>query len=73
MSPQVSPVQEAEATQPKNQTTVTHEALEAISPLGKEIHQKVQLLPEDIAKIDHVEWRLDWKPVQTVSLYPKKS
>ena len=32
-----------------------------------------ELPPEDLAKVDHIEWKLDWKPVLTACLYPKKS
>ncbi len=67
----VSLPQEAVTTQPQNLTPVKSETLEAISQLEKEIHQVLQLPPEDMAKIDHIEWRLDWKPVLSVSLFPK--
>ena len=68
---EVSLAQESVATQPQNLTPVKSETLEAISQLEKEIHQVLQLPPEDRAKIDHIEWRLDWKPVLSVSLFPK--
>lgn len=49
------------------------EMCDALSEFKEEVHSILQLSPEDLAKIDHVECRLDWKPVLTTRLYPKKS
>ena len=53
--------------------TMSSETLDALSSLKDEIHGILQLPPEDLAKVDHIEWKLDWKPVLTACLYPKKS
>ena len=53
--------------------TMSSETLDALSSLKDEIHGILQLPPEDWAKVDHIEWKLDWKPVLTACLYPKKS
>ena len=45
---------------------------DAISNLREEMHEMLQLPPEDRAKIDYIEWKLDWKPVLTACIYPKK-
>lgn len=50
-----------------------HDARDSIFRLREEIHEMLQLPPEDRANIDHIEWMLDWKPVLTVRLYPKES
>ena len=44
----------------------------AISNLREEMHEMLQLPSEDLAKVDYIEWKLDWKPVLTSRLYPKK-
>ena len=44
-----------------------------LEKINQEMHTALQLPPEDLAKIDHIEWTLDWKPVLTARLYPKKS
>ena len=49
------------------------EIRDALSEFKEEVHSILQLPPEDMAKIDHIECRLDWKPVLTTRLYPKKS
>lgn len=46
---------------------------EPLEKINQEMHTALQLPPEDLAKIDHIEWKLDWKPVLTARLYPKKS
>ena len=53
--------------------TVNSETLNALAGLMDEMHRILQLPPEDLAKVDHIEWKLDWKPVLTACLYPKKS
>ena len=45
---------------------------DAISSLREEMHEMLQIPSEDLAKIDYIEWKLDWKPVLTARLYPKK-
>ena len=45
---------------------------DAMSSLREEMHEMLRLPPEDMAKIDYVEWKLDWKPVLTTRIYPKK-
>ena len=45
---------------------------DAISSLREEMHEMLQLPSEDLAKVDYIEWKLDWKPVLTSRLYPKK-
>lgn len=72
-TPNAPSCRDAVTTQPQTQSTVNHETLETISQLGKEIHEFLQLPPEDMAKIDHIEWKLDWKPVLTARLYPKNT
>ena len=49
------------------------EIRDALSEFKEEVHSILQLPTEDMAKIDHIECRLDWKPVLTTRLYPKKS
>ncbi len=49
------------------------EIRDALSTFKDEMHGILQLPPEDLAKVDHIEWKLDWKPVLTACLYPKKS
>ena len=49
------------------------EMRDALSEFREEVHSILQLSPEDMAKIDHIECRLDWKPVLTTRLCPKKS
>ena len=53
--------------------TMSSETIDALSRLKNEMHGFLQLPPEDLAKVDHIEWKLDWKPVLTACLYPKKS
>ena len=53
--------------------TMNNETIDALSRLKNEMHGFLQLPPEDLAKVDHIEWKLDWKPVLTACLYPKKS
>ena len=53
--------------------TMNNETIGALSRLKNEMHGILQLPPEDLAKVDHIEWKLDWKPVLTACLYPKKS
>ena len=48
------------------------EVRDALSNLKEEMHAMLQLPPEDLAKVDHIEWKLDWKPVLTSRIYPKK-
>ena len=55
-----------------NAKTLDNETLDALSRLKEEVHETLQLPPEDLAKIDHIEWRLDWKPVLTARLYLNK-
>ena len=45
---------------------------DAIYSLREEMHEMLQIPSEDLAKIDYIEWKLDWKPVLTARLYPKK-
>ena len=49
------------------------EIRDALSEFKEEVHSILQLPTEDMAKIDHIECQLDWKPVLTTRLYPKKS
>ena len=49
------------------------EMRDALSEFKEEVHSMLQLPPEDMAKIDYIECRLDWKPVLISRLYPKKS
>ena len=53
--------------------TMSSETIDALSKLKNEMHGFLQLSPEDLAKVDHIEWKLDWKPVLTACLYPQKS
>ena len=53
--------------------TMNNETIDALSRLKNEMHGFLQLPPEDLAKVDHIEWKLDWKPVLTACLYPQKS
>ena len=46
---------------------------DAISSLREEMHEMLQIPSEDLAKIDYIEWKLDWKPVLTVNIHPKNS
>ena len=48
------------------------ETRNTLSSLKEEMHAMLQLPPEDLAKVDHIEWKLDWKPVLTSRIYPKK-
>ena len=48
------------------------EVRDALSNLKEEMHAMLQLPPEDLAKVDYIEWKLDWKPVLTSRIYPKK-
>ena len=59
-------------SQPQNQVSVNYEVLEAVSNFTNELHQMLQFPPEGMAKIDHIELRLGWKPVLTANLFPKK-
>ena len=52
--------------------TMSSETIDALSKLKNEMHGFLQLSPEDLAKVDHIEWKLDWKPVLTSRIYPKK-
>ena len=75
MSNELVPVLSASSiaiTENCNAKTLDNETLDALSKLKEEVHGILQLPPEDLAKIDHVEWRLDWKPVLTARLYLKK-
>lgn len=60
-------------SQPQNQVSVNYEVLEAVSNFTNELHQMLQFPPEGMAKIDHIELRLDWKPVLTANLFPQKT
>ena len=60
------------SAQSYNPKMMDHDTREAIFSFREEIHEALQLPPEDMAKIDHIEWKLDWKPVLTARLYPKK-
>lgn len=53
--------------------TMSSETIDALSKLKNEMHGFLQLPPEDLAKVDHIEWKLDWKPVLTTYLYTKES
>ena len=53
--------------------TMNSATCNTLSNLKEEMHAMLQLPPEDLAKIDHIEWELDWKPVLTSRLYPKNS
>ena len=44
----------------------------ALSEFKEEVHSILQLPPENMAKIDHIECQLDWKPVLTARHYLKK-
>ncbi len=48
------------------------EMRDALSEFKEEVHSILQLPTEDMAKIDHIECQLDWKPVLTTRLYLKK-
>ena len=48
------------------------EMRDALSEFKEEVHSILQLPPENMAKIDHIECQLDWKPVLTARLYLKK-
>ena len=61
------------SAQSYNPKMMDHDTREAIFSFREEIHEALQLPPEDMAKIDHIEWKLDWKPVLTVRVSPKKS
>ena len=45
---------------------------DAISSLREEMHEMLQITWEDLDKLTYIEWKLDWKPVLTARLYPKK-
>lgn len=49
-----------------------HDTREAFSSFREEFLEALQLPQEDLAKIDHIELNLDWKPVLTARIYPKK-
>ena len=63
----------ATSAQSYNPKMMDHDTRDAIFNLREEIHEALQLPPEDMAQIDYIEWQLDWKPVLTTRVYPKKS
>ncbi|MBB5142301.1 hypothetical protein [Desulfovibrio intestinalis] len=61
------------SAQSYNPKMMDHDTRNAIFSFREEIHEALQLPPEDMAKIDYIEWQLNWKPVLTACVYPKKS
>ena len=68
-----APCKDITISENRDAKTMSSETLDALSSLKDEIHGILQLPPEDLAKVDHIEWKLDWKPVLTACLYPKTS
>ena len=60
---------------PENQngTILSKDTFAAVTAIQQEIHAMLQLPAEDLSKLSRLELQLDWKPVLTTRVYPKKS
>lgn len=67
-------MQGANQMKPENQngTIMSKDTFAAVTAIQQEIHAMLQLPAEDLSKLSHFELQLDWKPVLTSRIYPKK-
>ena len=59
-------------TENQNGTIMSKDTFAAVTAIQQEIHAMLQLPAEDLSKLSRLELQLDWKPVLTARLYPKK-
>ena len=60
-------------TENQNGTIMSKDTFAAVTAIQQEIHAMLQLPAEDLNKVSRLELQLDWKPVLTVRVSPKKS
>ena len=60
-------------TENQNGTIMSKDTFAAVTAIQQEIHAMLQLPAEDLNKVSRLELQLDWKPVLTARVYPKKS